>query len=505
MRISSVVVVTLAVVVLILAQQGECNPLFKVFCAGIPVYRGRIDTIVYPGVVSPHVHKVAGGSNFGPSTLTESPVQAYNDLRASPCTTCSINKVDMSAYWHPDLYYRWPNGSLSLVPKGGLTVYYLFRNGDGDQAKPKWQAFPAGFRMVSGNPYRRSFDNSTADKAISFACLSEPGGPESPSLDLVKTRFCKNGLRLQLHFPQCWDGINVDSPTHNTHVAFPTEPDNGNCPSTHPVRLPNLFFEAFYSVDMFPHGTGTQPFVVGCGDGTGYGFHGDFLSGWDVNVLQAAINDPSCEATNTNNGNTVTNCKPLAPYVQQTPEGACPLNKDIQLTEHIGFGPAIPSLPGNNPITGAGNDAPVLPSGNPGSTYKADASVRFHLRSVLTGKYLTSRTITTVPLPVTSTKLTYHEVFVAENHGGLVAIMDEYHGNYLTAGGENGRITADRFAVSDWELFKFVNQANGRVAIVSNKNEQYLTVQSDNTLSPTSTTIGDAQLFERIQPNGGSL
>ena len=77
-------------------------------------------------------------------------------MLASPCTTCSIKTVDNSAYWHPDLYYqysplspiysfffllffsfifllmhpRWPNGSLSLVPNGGLTVYYLARSGD---------------------------------------------------------------------------------------------------------------------------------------------------------------------------------------------------------------------------------------------------------------------------------------------------------------------------------------------------------------------------------------
>jgi hypothetical protein len=50
--------------------------------------------------------------------------------------------------------------------------------------------------------------------------------------------------------------VRLDTPNHMDHVAFPIErPDGGNCPSTHPVRIPDLFFEAFYSVAQFPHGT----------------------------------------------------------------------------------------------------------------------------------------------------------------------------------------------------------------------------------------------------------
>ena len=166
------------------------------------------------------------------------------------------------------MHPRWPNGSLSLVPNGGLTIYYLARAGDnpslfifyyyllyfifwflcslahthwcktnetitgtGDQAHPAWKAFPPGFRMISGNPFRRTYNpNSVADQAISFAwyslllpsyvqncysrlfflfssllcSLSNPGGPETHDLSLTKTRFCSGGLRMQVHFPQCW-------------------------------------------------------------------------------------------------------------------------------------------------------------------------------------------------------------------------------------------------------------------------------------------------------------
>ena len=44
---------------------------------------------------------------------------------ASTCTTASIT-IDKSAYWIPDLYYQWPNGTFSIVPVGGITVYPSF-------------------------------------------------------------------------------------------------------------------------------------------------------------------------------------------------------------------------------------------------------------------------------------------------------------------------------------------------------------------------------------------
>ena len=51
-----------------------------------------------------------------------------------------------------------------------------------------------------------------------------------------------------LTFSSCWDGKNLDSPDHKAHVAYPTKgPANflstGDCPSTHPVKIPQLMLE----------------------------------------------------------------------------------------------------------------------------------------------------------------------------------------------------------------------------------------------------------------------
>lgn len=58
--------------------------------------------IVEPGRISNHLHKVFGGSNFYMSSATAAPVDVYNQMFASSCTTCDIT-IDKSAYWVADL------------------------------------------------------------------------------------------------------------------------------------------------------------------------------------------------------------------------------------------------------------------------------------------------------------------------------------------------------------------------------------------------------------------
>jgi hypothetical protein len=86
---------------------------------------------------------------------------------------------------------------------------------------------------------------------------------------------------MQVYFPSCWDGVNLDSSDHKSHVAYPNQTyDNGPCPASHPVRLMSIFYEVTWNTGLFSnmwYGSG-QPFVLAQGDPTGYGLHGDFVS-----------------------------------------------------------------------------------------------------------------------------------------------------------------------------------------------------------------------------------
>ncbi|KAI9830030.1 MAG: hypothetical protein M1819_005860 [Sarea resinae] len=263
----------------------------------------QIDPLVNPGELGTHVHSIKGPDTFGMSST-------YDDLMAGNCTSCDVAQ-DKSAYWTPALYFMGSDGQTELVPEvsGFLAYYFLNKANDSDHIT----AFPAGFKMLAGDTDRRnmSIDTTlpqskwpTADeavqtdlmqRAIGFNCLDYSKAPESslgrhflPDKEYLDAN-CVDGVRFELMFPSCWNGKDLDSPNHRDHVAYPNLVMNGDCPTGFGVRLPSLFFETIISTDKFVGKDGQ--FVLANGDPTGFGYHGDFMSGWEPSVLQNAVDN----------------------------------------------------------------------------------------------------------------------------------------------------------------------------------------------------------------------
>ena len=215
----------------------------------------RADPIVSPGGVAGHVHRVIGGSNFG----VEIPSSDY--LRESECTTSGIEE-DKSAYWFPQLYFEYADGTFELV-SGGPVTYYLFPNEPG-----KTTIFPDNFRMISGNSAKAPPMGSFEQQAVSFLCLNFNGG--TTKHDFLPEKACPSGVRAQLvssvwinspstvcltchkNFQSCWNGKDVDSTDHKSHVSYRAEgPDRGDCPPEFPVSLPRIFNEMYYDTGSF--------------------------------------------------------------------------------------------------------------------------------------------------------------------------------------------------------------------------------------------------------------
>jgi len=326
----------LAVLVVILGalvSLGSCIPpgqngIFTVNCAPLTVQRA--DPIVTPGLPGGHVHSIIGGNAF---KRAMGPMDAQN----ATATTCD-KEIDHSNYWVPQLYHMMPDGKFELVPHQSSAVYYLLRACDYAPGKkncdtsPVPMAFPYGLRMIAGDLTRRTYNASDkTNEAVSMICLGAgPGG----DFKALPPHHCEI-IRAEVFFPSCWDGKNLDTPNHQSHVAYPEigHYNGGVCPESHPVALFSIFFEFFFDTSSFKD----IKFAFAQGDATGYGYHGDFVMGWtDRNLLQTAHQD--CVGPS--------NCPKLGNQGKVPRTLIYPAIYD----EEIGLNGPITKLPGDNPV-----------------------------------------------------------------------------------------------------------------------------------------------------------
>ena len=182
-----------------------------------------------------------------------------------------------------------------------------------------------------------------ADSGDSAISLNYDLPDEAPTPGIVNTN-CKNDLRAQSVYPSCWDGKNLDSPDHKSHVAYPDGIDHGECPPTHPVRLVTLFTELWYYTQQFANDDGR--FVLSTGDPTGFSLHGDFMNGWDNEILQNALD--TC--TSSTSGD-LSECGVLSGRLYTDAENNACSAPDPYPQESVMEGQLLPYLPGCVAVT----------------------------------------------------------------------------------------------------------------------------------------------------------
>jgi hypothetical protein len=224
------------------------------------------DPIVFPGRErATHLHAYFGNTLADGMSTAES-------LRTTGNSTCRAGTANRTAYWVPAVL------DAKGVPQKPADSHFYYKTGYGGIAPSAIKAFPAGLRILAGDP------KATAAQPHAYWSCHEFYLPRSAS---IANCGVGNHAVMSVEFPQCWNGRDLDSTDHRSHMAYP---ENGACPSTHPVAIPAISFNVLYPIPS----TGTagwrlasdmyDPSLPG-----GLSAHGDWFDGWDPDVAEAFV------------------------------------------------------------------------------------------------------------------------------------------------------------------------------------------------------------------------
>ena len=298
---------------------------FRFLCE--PSHLAYADPIVYPGdrTGKSHLHVFFGNTKADADST-------YESLRKTGDSSC-INTGNRSAYWEPALIQKNASGANEVVMPNHLNVYYKRR----PASDPYYKAvgvtpvnIPRGLRYVFGWPTAKP----------TFKCLDPRTWSNvtdwSTDMKSVMDR-CPAGAQLDVSVssPPCWDGKNLDSADHRSHMSNTRGGAEHNwvekCPATHPYEIPTFTLQSVFTVlptdrpatwrfssDMMQ--PGAQP---------GSTFHADWFGAWEDKLLDTwqdwCINKLlSCSSGNLGNG---TNMRESPTFVKlkQMPEQRLPV------------------------------------------------------------------------------------------------------------------------------------------------------------------------------------
>lgn len=206
-------------VLLACSTQAHANLWGKVKIGWTAGVMAQDDPIVSPGNVggADHMHASCGSTEFGANMTTGAMLNGGTTsfLRENKSSTwVATMRKDGVDYRATCSGYYAGNGANPAAIAGG-----------------KIQMPPNGLRFVVGN------SNSTVLQSPSFVrwrCGQSVNTTQTPPT----SSNCMLSYSMEIDGPECWDGMQLDSPDHRSHVA--RHSSDGGCPASHPVRIPHL-------------------------------------------------------------------------------------------------------------------------------------------------------------------------------------------------------------------------------------------------------------------------
>ena len=259
------------------AEEGA----FRIPC---PVsHMSNDDPIVFPNMPGKSHHHTFFGNT---STNANSNLADLNSQGNSTCLGGIMNK---SAYWIPSMI-----DTTTGAPIAPISALIYYKAGDiGFISTETITVPPKGLRMITGNSKAVPILPDPSPWLGTYTC-NTPNGT-TPWSKAIPNCNVGDVLTYKISFPQCWDGVNLDSPDHKSHMAnqllINTVTGEYHCPADHPVKIPTITINVNYanpvtdgmkawrlSSDNYDHA------IAG-----GYSAHADWVNGWDETLLGGII------------------------------------------------------------------------------------------------------------------------------------------------------------------------------------------------------------------------
>ena len=229
------------------------------------------DPIVFPALAGrSHLHDFFGNVSVDANSTTAS-------LARTAGSTClrGMGEADKADYWTPALLRngRAVTGSTDELR---IDAYYAVL----DKPLPV-RPMPLGLRMIAGDSGART---AQPINIVHYNCLYYPRGGQATKKSAA-IPSCPPGtyLSAKIDFPSCWDGVNLDSPDHKSHMAYP---NRGVCPVSHPVGLPALGIRLRWKAAR-----GIPSSQLSLSSGGQQTMHADFWNVWSTSVMRWLVDN----------------------------------------------------------------------------------------------------------------------------------------------------------------------------------------------------------------------
>lgn len=282
------------------ATTGGWRGIFRINCD--LSHSSYNDPVVYPGQENrAHLHNFYGNMAVDHATT-------LNSLFTTGDVSCQGGNLNRSGYWVPALLapgvseaqpWQIVSAKVGNDDVAHEVFYYSAGVSDIRQIRP----VPFGLRMIAGTAGTQPGSVQPTGVAR-WHCLSweSSDGTNPRWSSTIPECAIPDQVRFDIFFPSCWNGRDLDSADHKSHMAYPVANTGSTslaCPASHPVAIARVSYH--YAFPVLPGNAdrltrtsrgwrlASDNYTVTSGQGGGLSLHGDWFNGWHPEIMEALV------------------------------------------------------------------------------------------------------------------------------------------------------------------------------------------------------------------------